>query len=164
MIDPELAQAIVESSADFAIISFDERGLITSWNPGAEEILGWSPSEAIGQHGRIIFTDEDQAAGSPEHEMERALIDGRAIDERFHVKHDGSRFLGSGLMMPLKTGSGFVKIVRDRTKERETERRLVRLTDALPGFVFEADTDGHFVRTNARFKAYTGRSGPELVA
>ena len=163
MIDPLLAQQLVESSTDFAIITFDEAGLITSWNPGAETILGWSPDEAIGQHGRMIFTAEDQAAGSPEHEMERALSDGRAVDERLHLHRDGSRFWGSGLMMPLNTGAGFLKIVRDRTKERETERRLTMLTDALPGFVFEADTDGHLVRTNARYKTYTGRQDQGLL-
>lgn len=37
------------------------------------------------------------------------------------------------------------------------------LTDALPGFVFEADADGHYVRTNARFKVYTGRDDPGLL-
>jgi PAS domain S-box-containing protein len=163
MIDPTLAQQIVESSTDFAIITFDERGDITSWNPGAATILGWSSEEAIGQHGRMIFTQEDQAAGSPEHEMERALSDGRALDERLHLHKDGSRFWGSGLMMPLNTGAGFLKIVRDRTKERETERRLTMLTDALPGFVFEADSDGHYVRTNARYKSYTGRDDPDLL-
>ncbi|MGK6323714.1 PAS domain S-box protein [Sphingomonas sp. DT-51] len=163
MIDPTLAQQIVESSTDFAIITFDESGTITSWNPGAEAIMGWTPQEAIGEHGRMIFTSEDQAAGSPEHEMERSVSDGRAVDERSHVRKDGSRFWGSGLMMPLKDGSGYMKIVRDRTRERETERRLVMLTDALPGFVFEADTDGHYVRTNARFKTYTGRGDSELL-
>ena len=163
MIEPKLAQKIVESSTDFAIISFNKRGEITSWNPGAETILGWSPDQAIGQHGRMIFTEEDQAAGSPEHEMERSVSDGRAVDERYHLKRDGSRFWGSGLMMPLNDGSGYLKIVRDRTKERETERRLTMLTDALPVFVFEADTDGHYVRTNARFKAFTGRDDATLL-
>ncbi|MDR6790295.1 PAS domain S-box-containing protein [Sphingomonas sp. BE138] len=163
MIDPTLAQQIIESSTDFAIITFDARGRITSWNPGAETILGWSPEEAIGQHGRILFTKEDQEAGSPEHEMERALSDGRAVDERLHLREDESRFWGSGLMMPLNSGSGFLKIIRDRTKERETERRLTMLTDALPGFVFEADSDGHYVRTNARYKTYTGREDPDLL-
>ncbi|MCC2975666.1 PAS domain S-box protein [Sphingomonas sp. PL-96] len=163
MIDPTLAQQIVESATDFAIITFDEHGNITSWNPGAEAILGWSPEEAIGQHGRIIFTEEDQAAGSPEHELGRARSDGRAVNERFHLRQNGSRFWGSGLMMPLKTGPGFLKIVRDRTKEREVARRLASLTDALPGFVFEADADGHYVQTNVRFKTYTGRSDRELL-
>jgi PAS domain S-box-containing protein len=163
MIDPALAQQIVASSTDFAIITLDADGVITSWNPGAEVIIGWSPAEAIGQHGRIFFTEEDQAAGSPEHEMERALTDGRAVDERFHMRKDGSRFWGSGLMMALKPGPGFLKIVRDRSGEREAERRLITLTDALPGFVFEADADGHFVQANGQFKAYTGRGDAELL-
>lgn len=163
MIEPSLAQEIVESSAEFAIVTFDADGDITSWNVGAEAIMGWSPDEVIGQHGRVFFTEEDQAAGSPEHEMERAGSEGRAVDERFHLRKDGSRFWGSGLMMPLKSGDGFLKIVRDRTKEREVERRLTMLTDALPGFVFEADADGHYVRVNARFKSYTGRDDEALL-
>jgi len=163
MIDAQLAQMIVESSTDFAIITFDQSGLITSWNIGAEALLGWSLEEAIGQHGRLIFTPEDQAAGTAEDEFARASVQGRALNERFHVRADGSRFWGSGLLMQLKGGEGFVKMVRDRTAERDAERRLVTLTDALPGFVFEADSDGHLVQTNARFQDYTGRPDFELL-
>ncbi|MDX3898988.1 MAG: PAS domain-containing protein [Sphingobium sp.] len=163
MIDAALAQKIVESSTDFAIITLDPSGQITSWNPGAEDLLGWSAQEAIGRHGRIFFTPEDQAAGSPEDEIARAATDGRALDERFHMRADGSRFWGSGLLMQLKNSDGFVKIVRDRTAEREAERRVVTLTDALPGFVFEADSDGHLVQTNARYRDYTRRDDPELL-
>ncbi|MEV5032648.1 PAS domain S-box protein [Sphingobium sp. LMC3-1-1.1] len=125
MIDAQLAQMIVESSTDFAIITFDQSGLITSWNIGAEALLGWSLEEAIGQHGRLIFTPEDQAAGTAEDEFARASVQGRALNERFHVRADGSRFWGSGLLMQLKGGEGFVKMVRDRTAERDAERRLV---------------------------------------
>jgi PAS domain S-box-containing protein len=163
MIDAGLAQCVVESSTDFAIITFDPSGLITSWNPGAETLLGWKAEEAKGKHGRIIFTDEDQAAGTPEDEIDRARRDGRALDERFHVRADKSRFWGSGLLMQLKGAPGFVKIVRDRTEEREAERHLATLTDLLPGFVFQADPDGHFVEVNARFQEYTGRSRDGLL-
>ncbi|MBT2246112.1 PAS domain-containing protein [Sphingobium sp. BHU LFT2] len=163
MIDSNLAQCIVESATDFAIITLDVDGRITSWNPGAVNLLGWSPAQAIGQHGRLFFTPEDQAAGSPEDEMSRAAQEGRALDERFHMRTDGSRFWGSGLMMPLQDRSGFVKIVRDRTREREAERSLATLTDALPGFVFQADTDGHIVQINERYREYTGRADEDLL-
>lgn len=163
MIEPSLAREIVESSTDFAIITFDVDGLITSWNPGAELLLGWTPKEAIGRHGRIIFTEEDQSAGSPEHEMARADAEGRALDERYHMRSDKRRFWGSGLMMTLKSGAGYLKIVRDRTSEREAARRLASLTDAMPGFVFEADTDGHLVQINARYRDYTGRNDADLL-
>ncbi|WBO24370.1 hybrid sensor histidine kinase/response regulator [Sphingomonas abietis] len=163
MTDPSLAQDIIDSSTDFAIITLDPEGLITSWNSGAEHVLGWSAEEAIGQHGRLFFTKEDQAAGSPEHEIQRARREGRALNERTHMRADGSRFWGSGLLMRRKGSPGFVKIVRDRTHEREAERRLASLMDALPGFVFEADTDGHYVQTNARYQDYTGRAHSDLL-
>ncbi|WP_081331570.1 hybrid sensor histidine kinase/response regulator [Sphingobium yanoikuyae] len=163
MIDRSLAQCIVESSTDFAIITLAADGRITSWNPGAVNLLGWSPENALGKHGRIFFTPEDQAAGSPEDEMSRAAQEGRALDERFHMRADGSRFWGSGLMMPLQGEPGFVKIVRDRTREREAERSLATLTDALPGFVFQADTDGHIVQINERYREYTGREDEDLL-
>jgi len=162
-----LADLIIESAAEFAILTVDHSGAITSWNPGAEKILGWKAGEAIGQHSRIIFTPEDQAAGSPEDEMTRAKADGRALDERLHMRADGSRFWGSGLMMPLRHGSdgphGFLKMMRDRTAEREAERRFTTLTDALPGLVFVTDTDGHNVQVNGFFQRYTGRSSADLL-
>jgi PAS domain S-box-containing protein len=161
VIDPTLAQEIVESSTDFAIFTLDPDGLITSWNPGAEHLLGWSPENAIGRNGRFIFTEEDQQAGTPEDEIARTESEGRALNERYHIRSDGSRFWGSGILMKLKT-TGYVKIVRDRTAEREAERRLASLTDALPGVVFAADADGHLVQTNVRFREYTGRDEPAL--
>ena len=162
-----LAKLIIESASEFAILTLDHAGAITSWNPGAHNIMGWTADEVIGRHGRIIFTPEDQAAGSPQDEMKRASVDGRAVDERFHMRADGSRFWGSGLMMPLQDGPdgqhGFVKMMRDRTAEREAERRFTTLTDALPGLVFVTDTDGHNVQVNGFFQRYTGRSSADLL-
>jgi len=90
--------------------------------------------------------------------MQRALRTGNALDDRWHIRADGSRFWASGLMMPLRGGAaaGFVKIVRDRTAELAAERRFGLVTSALPGFVWVADADGLVVDTNERFRAYTG--------
>ena len=162
-----LSDLIIESASEFAILTLDHAGVITSWNSGAQNIMGWTPQEVIGRHGRIIFTEEDQAAGSPEDEMKRASADERAVDERLHMRADGSRFWGSGLMMPLRDGPdgrhGFVKMMRDRTAEREAESRFTALTDTLPGLVFVTDTDGHNVQVNGFYQRYTGRSSGELL-
>jgi PAS domain S-box-containing protein len=161
-----LASRILASATDFAIISQDNEGLITSWSPGAENLLGWQPHEMIGENADRIFTPEDRQAGVPVGEMDRAREEGRALNERWHVRKDGTRFWGSGLMMRLVGEDGEVegsaKIMRDRTHERATEHRYNALTASIPGFLFIADGDGHFTETNDLFRAFTGRSDIEL--
>ena len=128
-----LNELILRSIVDYAIVTLDVNGIITSWNEGAERTLGWSEEEAVGQHGSIFFTKEDTVQSRPEIEMANALEHGRAEDERWHVRKNGQKFWASGLMMPLLNASdtegnavqgegaieGFVKIFRDRTHDGE---------------------------------------------
>ena len=76
----------------------------------------------LGDPADVVFTPEDRAIGRPQTEMALALRDGRAPDERWHLRKDGSRFWASGEMMPLKdeagTVQGFLKILRDRSQQR----------------------------------------------
>lgn len=124
-LDAERLRLIIDSAKDYAILTADDDGIITSWNTGAERILGFSEEEAIGQHLRIFFSDEDKAAGCPEHEMEMARREGRAEDSRWHARKDGSLFWASGEMVPVQGEgiSGFLKIFRDLTEQRRAEDR-----------------------------------------
>ena len=92
-------------------------------------MFGYQDSEALGQHIRLIFTPEDRASGIPEHEMQMAKETGRAEDERWHLRKDGSTFYCSGVMTPLHDDalSGYVKIARDMTgsKAHEAEREAL---------------------------------------
>lgn len=120
-------EAILQSAIEYAIISTDLDGLITTWNEGARRILGWDETEIIGQPAAMIFTEEDQQAGILQREMAAALTEGHGSDERWHVRKDGSLFWASGQMMALTSDNGeaegFVKILRDRTEQRENEER-----------------------------------------
>jgi PAS domain S-box-containing protein len=161
--DPDFARLIVDSATDFAIFTVDADGILTSWNIGAETILGWKADEAIGLSGEMVFTAEDREADAPANEMNRSLADGRSINERWHVRKDGSRFWGSGLMMPLRgAAGGFVKLMQDRTAERMAQQRYHTMTATLPGFVFTTDTDGNNTETNQLYRDYTGRSAADL--
>jgi PAS domain S-box-containing protein len=116
---------IVEGAEDFAIVTLDKDGIITGWNSGAERVTGFAAADAIGRLGEIFFTPEDRAEGAPDHEMSQARKDGRAADERWHQRQDGTRFWGSGLMMRLPgERGGYLKIFRDRTPEHEADARL----------------------------------------
>src|SRR5205085_6464305 len=110
----ERMRLVVENARDYAIFSTDLDRRVTSWNPGAERLLGWSEAEAIGMAADAIFTPEDREQGAPAHEASEALARGRATDERVHQRKDGSRFWGSGSLALMRDGErkavGFVKI------------------------------------------------------
>ena len=118
-----LLEALLDSATDYAIIAMDLDGLVTSWNEGARRILGWTEEEMIGQPASVFFTLEDRQKGTQLAEMQSALDQGRGNDERWHQKKDGTCFWASGEMMPLKdengTPQGFLKILRDRTDQRQ---------------------------------------------
>ncbi|WP_051439838.1 HWE histidine kinase domain-containing protein [Methylobacterium sp. 10] len=110
----------VESARDYAIFTLDLSGRITGWNTGAENLLGWDEAEALGRPVNVIFTPEDNDEAVAEEEMRLAVTEGRADDNRWHLRKDGGRFWANGLMMPMRDDAGgltgFLKILRDLTE------------------------------------------------
>jgi PAS domain S-box-containing protein len=135
----ERLHLILDSATDYAIFTTDLNRRITSWNAGAERVLGWAESEIIGRCIDVIFTPEDRAAGRPERETAIALAEGRADNERWHLRKDGTRFWASGQAMPLRdpeAGSdapvlGILTIMRDHTERREAEEQRALLAHEL---------------------------------
>lgn len=123
----ERLRLLIESANDYAILTLDTNRRVISWSNGAKAMFGYSEHEIIGQPGDILFTPEDRDTNAPESETQKAEKDGRAQDERWHIRKDGSRFWGSGSVSPLRdtdgTLLGFVKIMRDLTKSKEAEER-----------------------------------------
>ena len=76
----ELLRLIVEGSTDFAIFTIDAEGTVTSWNIGAERLLGWTDSEILGRGSDVTYTPEDRAASVPQAARRDALAKGRAED------------------------------------------------------------------------------------
>lgn len=123
---------VADSTRDYAIVTMDKAGLVTSWNKGAEAMFGHTEPQALGQHFRLLFTPEDRASGQPERELTTALQEGRALDERWHLRRDGSRLYCSGITTPLLDGphSGFAKIARDLTERQLLDRQRDELLRA----------------------------------
>ena len=117
----ERLRMIIETVTEYAIFSLDLDRKIITWNSGAQALLGYTAEQAIGSSGDIIFTEEDRALGAPEHEASTAVSEGRAADERWHLRKDGSRFWASGVMMAMRDSEekvvGLVKIFRNMTDQ-----------------------------------------------
>ena len=149
----ELAQRMVAlvESADDAIITKSLDGVVRSWNPGAERLLGYRSAEIVG-HPIIRLIPADRQ------DEERMIIDrishGRRVDhfETIRLRKDGSQVHVSLTISPLRdrfgTINGASKIMRDISdrKSRETELRranaeLARLNSDLEDFVYTASHD-----------------------
>jgi PAS domain S-box-containing protein len=124
----EWYRRLIEEVHDYAIFLADREGRVISWNGGAERLLGWTEAEILGQSSFCIFVPEDLASGAAARELEKAATEGRAENERCHVRKDGSRFWGSGIMTAMHDDAGtligFGKIMRDRTAQRRLEEQL----------------------------------------
>jgi PAS domain S-box-containing protein len=122
---------VVESATDYAIITLNLSGEVTGCNEGARQILGYSDSEILGRSGDVLFPAEDREKEVFLKEMCRAMEEGRAINERWHLRRDGSRFWASGSMMPLQDEEGhpvgFLNVLRDNTEARAQEERRALL-------------------------------------
>jgi PAS domain S-box-containing protein len=131
----ERFRLLVEGVRDYGMIMVDPLGRIVSWNSAAERLTGFAEPEAVGRHFRLLFTPEDSADGVPESELAIAARDGRADDERWHARRDGTRFWASGVVTPLYDDDGrlrgFAKVLRDITERRRMEEELRRRADEL---------------------------------
>jgi len=125
--------AIVDSSDD-AIVSKTLDGIVTSWNPGAEKIFGYSAAEMIGQP---IFKIIPAERWDEEYYIQGQLRSGNKIDhyETRRVRKDGQIIEVSLTISPIRDKNGTIvgasKIARDITKQRAVTQALQESEERL---------------------------------
>jgi PAS domain S-box-containing protein len=128
-------QMVVQGVKDYAIYMLDPEGHVSSWNSGAEYIMGYREEEIIGQHFSCFYTPEDQQSGLPTASLEQAKQKGEYEAEGWRVRKDGSQFWASVVINPIfreeKALVGFAKIVRDFTRRKQAEQRQELLVAEL---------------------------------
>lgn len=167
---------VLDSALDYAVITADASGRVTDWSEGAHQILGWTKDEMLGSPLHKIFTLEDCENGIPEREIGSAVSQGRADDDRWHMRSDGGRFWASGVMMPmLQDGNliGVVKILRDLTdRVQADERRQIaaklleaqyqEIAENIPQLVWISDTEGNDLYFNGKWSEFSGLTSNQL--
>ena len=130
----ERFRLLMECVRDHAIFVMDPEGRVVDWNAGAEHLLGYQ-EDIIGQPFSVFFTPDEARGGVPEQELNAAVATGRASDDRWHVRKDGTHFFASGVTTALRDedGSlrGFAKVVRDNTERKRLEEELRGRAEAL---------------------------------
>lgn len=151
----ERYRLVVESVKDYAIYTLAPQGHITSWNPGAQAIQGYSADEVLGQHFSIFYPPEARQAGLPERAILQALETGRYVDEGWRLRKDGSRFWATIVLTALRDETsrlrGFAKVLRDFTQQkqaaealRQSEERLRKVITGAPVILWAVDRQGIF--------------------
>jgi PAS domain S-box-containing protein len=121
--------AIVQSSQD-AVISMSVEGEISSWNPGAEHLLGYTPEDMVGRHVSRLVPAEESAVFE---ELLGAAVDGEPAGARDtqQLRKDGSRVdvavSVSAIRDPATRLLGFSYLLRDITARKQAEARLQQL-------------------------------------
>ncbi len=125
--------AIVEGSDD-AIVSKDIRGVIQTWNKGAERLFGYEAHEVVGKPVNVLIPPDRP---DEEPEILSRIGRGERIDhyETTRLRKDGTLIDVSITVSPLRNAQGRIvgasKIARDVTDRRKQEERRKLLTNEL---------------------------------
>ena len=129
----------------YAMFIIDTQGILTSWNEGVQNLLGYSEQEWIGQHASMIFTPADKAMEVCESEMRLTEEAGSATDIRWHRHKDGNEFFANGFMNVLRDREGvligYAKIMSDETARKQLQDSLTESNSALEQFAYVASHD-----------------------
>ncbi|MBC5765679.1 PAS domain-containing sensor histidine kinase [Ramlibacter sp. GTP1] len=121
----ERFRLLVDSVRDYAIFMLDPQGIVRSWNVGAEAINGYKAGEIIGKHLSVFYTAEDIAARKPEIELEVAATQGRATDEGWRKRKDGTLYWSNVAVTAIRNRDGeligFAKVTRDMSELRRLQ-------------------------------------------
>jgi PAS domain S-box-containing protein len=134
ILDRKLHQAneryrlVIDGSRDHALITIDDAGRVTSWNPAAERLLGYTESEILGVDYSRFFTPEDIQSGLPARELRLVRQSGWIEHEGWRVRKDGTRFMTETVTARLGEGDAveYGKLLHDVTAERKSAEAVLQ--------------------------------------
>jgi len=161
-------QSLVDSSDD-AIISKTLDGLVTSWNPAAQNMFGYSAEEMVGQQMLKLFPNDRQ---NEELFILEKMLAGEKVDhfDTVRLHKDGSPVNVSVTISPIRDKQGTIigasKIARDITLQKISEANF-KLTSSVFTHTSEgiAITDSHgvIIEVNPALTCISGYSREELI-
>jgi PAS domain S-box-containing protein len=119
---------MVEEVQDYAILYLNHEGTVENWNLGAEKIKGYKSEEIIGKNFSKFYTESDKSSNLPQKLLNIAIEKGKATQEGWRVRKDGTHFWASVVITAVhnKKGQviGFSKVTHDLTEKKRAEDKL----------------------------------------
>jgi len=139
----ERFRLLVSGVKDYAIFMLDPTGRISSWNAGAELVLGYNAAEIVGQNFSVFYRQQDRDDGKPERDLAIATAENRFEDEGWRLRKGEVPFWAHvdirALRDPEGRLRGFTQVTRDVTERRRNqellrkgEERYRRLVELCP--------------------------------
>ncbi|MEP7265157.1 MAG: PAS domain S-box protein [Bacteroidota bacterium] len=121
---------MVEEVQDYAILYINREGIVENWNAGAEKIKGYKAEEIIGKSFHNFYTAEDRKINMPQKLLAEAAHEGKAVQEGWRVRKDGSHFWASVVITAVHDEKynviGFSKVTHDLTQKKNADDELKR--------------------------------------
>lgn len=169
-IDDSFFKTLVDKMNDYGIFSIDSKGIIVSWNAGAEQIFGYKETEIIGKDVKLLYTEEDNKEHIAEKELTIAEKRGTAGDERWHIRKDGTLFWATGFVIAMKDDNGdvieYTKFVRDYTSRKlqiALPTNTVDVMESISDAFFALDKDFNFIYMNKKAETVLNRKQKDLI-
>jgi PAS domain S-box-containing protein len=163
----EMYRALVEGVENYSIVMLDPRGVVVSWNAGAERLKGYTAEQIVGHNFSSFFLPEDIKRGKPGELLRVAAAAGRHEEKFIRVRKDGSRFLANVTLTALRDGAGnlrgFSEISQDLTQSTESDAKYRGLLEAAPDAMVVVNQRGEIVLLNAQAENQFGYRRDELV-
>lgn len=170
----EELRLLLEGATRYALFMVDPNGAVTTWNAGAERILGWREDEIAGLNFSAFYPADDVSGGKPEADLAAALAEGRLTEETWTVRKDGSEFLADITITPLRRADGelrgFAKVIHDVTERRAAERALEKrerhlqsILATVPDAMVVIDEQGTMISFSAAAERLFGYREEEVL-
>lgn len=146
------SQAALVRHVSNAIIATDENGVVTSWNPAAETIYGWTADEATGQQATDLV-------GTPV-QPDRMVAQGGEV-EALHRHRDGTALIVR--ISIAETDTGYVLVCADETARRRAEQDFATVVDTLDEGVLVIERDGAVASANPAAERILGQVDDDII-
>jgi PAS domain S-box-containing protein len=170
----EKFKSLVEQSHEYAIITLDLNGFVTSWNKGAEKIVGYTSNEIIGKHYSFFYLEENKEIDALTRQLGAIRENNTLVDEGWRLRKDGSQFYASITYYPVYSSKNklicYSNITKDLTELKLQKDQLNDSNSKLAAIfisshlaIISTDLNGLITSFNPSAEKILGYKAEELI-